>query len=166
MDQRTCSAVHCKLLEPLRNRPINTRDKFTSKRTDELTAPPGTGPADSAAALVVVWVGTKLKVLELTVELEELVVCGGEVVVVGEGCQVDVVGNGSQVVMGIATLVVDGGGGGGGEGDGDGDGEEPPESKFHEPYTTPAEISEKYSKRLCERSRPSAGQLGHCCDGI
>lgn len=93
-----------------------------SERTDELAAPPGV--ADSAATLVVVWVGTRLEVVELTVEkleLEELVVDEVEVVVVvvGGGCQVLVVGDGSEVVTGIFTLVVDG--------EGEGEGEEPPE---------------------------------------
>lgn len=108
---------------------------FKSSRV-ELAVPSATAPAETATGLVVVWAGTKLEVLELTVvevELEELVVGGAEVVV-GGGCDV-VVGGGTQVVVGTSTLVGVGEGEGEGEGAGAGEeeGEEPPESKSHEP---------------------------------
>lgn len=84
---------------------------------DVSVVPTGTAPAVTATALVVVWVGTKLEVLEIMaveLELEELVVPGAEVVVVGGGCDVVVVGEGIHEVAGISTLV----------GIGEGEGEE------------------------------------------
>lgn len=38
---------------------------------------------------------------------------------------------------------------------------EEPEPKFHVPYKTPADRSEKKVNRPCEKSRPSSGHPGH-----
>lgn len=119
-----------------------------------MAAPPETTPAVTATALVAVWEGTRLELTVVELELKELVV----VVVVEGGCEV-VVGDGSQVVRGIATLIGDGEG----EGEGAGAGAAPPEPKSHEPVRTPSPMSPKNWKRPCEKSRPPYGQPGHCC---